>query len=865
MATHEPGTRRHASGSSAVHHGPAAVLSDCPDGSQLDRHARGESTRQPHDAGAEEARRLDRHLSECRACLSRYLKLARRSPVPDIPNCHIVSEIGRGRFGVVYKAWRLEGEPSLVALKILSGTGEMERSRFEREIAVLKKIHSPRVVRCLDAGVTGDAVYFVMDYVQGVHLDEYLASMTDNLKEKLTIFRRVCLAVADAHAAGVVHRDLKPRNILIDADGQPHILDFGICTVETPDWSSWARHTITRAGDIIGTLRYMSPEQAWGGVAGAIDERSDIWSLGIMLYEIVTDGDYPYSLAGTAEKPPHEHLLEQLRKELPRLPRLDQHPNGRDLEILLERCLAWEPRHRIQSVDKLSDDLARYCRGGRIKTKRLWIPHRLKRVAVGAATRSRWTFAAAFMALLAVTLWSTVYLFHVGWNVSGRRGPPTADAKGEAAQPHPVREAIRVIGIFDDTIDAVVSWAARNGIDGVSADITTWRGVHGHLMERLSLAGPRVIVWDYFFRTPQAHDARFVQGLAQLEKAGVPVVLAVGNYGPGGRPDLSAGIVGPLDSRLRHGGIIARDMVKRPGEFVLALKLPDGAVVPGLALATMAAELHPDTRLDLDWSGRRRRIGLLYELQAGAYLRERDQIELTGVFPAGNRQTVVHADAILGCRRFALDAPEAWADRTVHYDALLSCTDAELESHVGGKLVIFGDMRLARPGFRPDRHSVRYAGTGAVVQEVPGCHLLADAVAGLLDGGYIRSAFPLGAPTFVGMLLVGFVGCLLPIPLATTRWFHHRHGRRVLWVGLLAMVPACWAVMIVARSYAGVHLSMAGFSLLAPLAGSLWVESARNRHRVLDGQRRVFEPMSVPLVGTLTLASKPRTSHPEAG
>ena len=151
------------------------------------------------------------------------------------------------------------------------------------------------------------------------------------------------------------------------------------------------------------------------------------------------------------------------------------------------------------------------------------------------------------------------------------------------------------------------------------------------------------------------------------------------------------------------------------------------------------------------------------------------------------------------------------------------------------------------------------------MQDVPGCHLLADAVAGLLDGGYIRSAFPLGAPTFVGMLLVGFVGCLLPIPLATTRWFHHRHGRRVLWVGLLAMVPACWAVMIVARSYAGVHLSMAGFSLLAPLAGALWVESARNRHRVLDGQRRVFEPMSVPLVGTLTLASKPRTSHPEAG
>lgn len=84
-------------------------------------------------------------------------------------------------------------------------------------------------------------------------------------------------------------------------------------------------------------------------------------------------------------------------------------------------------------------------------------------------------------------------------------------------------------------------------------------------------------------------------------------------------------------------------------------------------------------------------------------------------------------------------------------------------------------------------------------------------------------------------------------------------------MGLLGLVPACWVVMIVTRSYAGVHLSMAGFSLLAPLAGSLWVESARNRHRVLDGQRQAFEPIDVPLVGTLTLASKPRTSHPEAG
>ncbi len=842
--------------SSAVHAGAPALRADCPDSARLERHARTE-------LGPEEAGLLDRHLAECRACLGRYLELTRRSPAPDIPDCHIVSEIGRGRFGVVYKAWRLNERPGIVALKVLSGNGEMERSRFDREIAVLKRINSPSVVKCLDAGVTDAAVYFIMDYVQGVHLDEYLASSTTDLVAKLTVFQRVCRAVADAHAAGVVHRDLKPRNILIDADGQPHVFDFGICALETPDWSSWARRTITQAGDIIGTLRYMSPEQAWGGVAGAVDERSDIWSLGIMLYEIVTGGDYPYSLAGTDEKPPHEHLLEQIRKELPRLPRLEFLPRGRDLEVLLERCLAWEPQHRIQSVAQLGDDLARYCKGWRIKTKPLWIPYRLKRVAVGAATRSRWTFAAVFMALLAITLWATVYLFNVGWQVSGPPHQPMVNTDAAAAQADHARNAIVVVGVFDDTVEAVVSWASRHGLDGVGTDVTSWRAVHGHLMERLVSAQPRVVVWDYFFRTPQADDVHFVDGLTRLEESGVPVVLAVSRYGPGGRPDLSEGITGPLGPRLRHGGIVARDMVERPGEFVLAIRQPDATVVPGLALATLAAVLHPDARLDLEWSSRQRMISLLYELQPGAYLRQRDRIELTSTFKAGKRQTSVAPDDILGCRRFTLKEPQHWANRTVPYQTLLSCPDADLQTQVSGKLVIVGDLRKPRPAFAADRHRVKYG--RSIAQDVPGCHLLADAVAGMLDGGYIRSAFPLAPPTFLSMMLVGLVGCLLPIRLATIRRFHFPHYRRLVWVALLGLAPACWLVMVIARSYAGVHLGMAGFSLLIPMAGSLLVESARNRHRILDSKRRGFDSLAMPTDGTITLASKPRTSPPEAG
>ena len=275
----------------------------CPDSTTIEGYARG-------TVRAAERSALDSHLSVCHTCLDSFLATARKYTGHDIPDCHVVKELGRGRFGVVYKAWWITGTPKLVALKILSSPGQMEESRFEREISVLKRLDAPGIVKCLHSGTTTDAHYFIMDFVEGVHFDDYLGGVHLDLADRLLVFQRVCRAVAEAHELGVVHRDLKPRNILVDADGRPHILDFGICSLQEEDWSSAARGTITLPGDVIGTLKYMSPEQAWGGVAGDIDHRSDIWSLGVMLYQIATDGDFPYSLRSTPDKPVHEALLE---------------------------------------------------------------------------------------------------------------------------------------------------------------------------------------------------------------------------------------------------------------------------------------------------------------------------------------------------------------------------------------------------------------------------------------------------------------------------------------------------------------------------------------------------------------------------
>jgi len=614
---------------------------DCPEATKLAGYVQDALT-------PEEAAAVDEHLARCRSCLDSFVELGKRSVGFDVPDCHVVKEIGRGRFGVVYKAWSLKGRPHVVALKVLTSHGEMEEHRFDREISVLKKIDSPWIVKCHDSGTLGDARYYVMDLVEGVHLDEYLTKSELDLHGKLVIFQRVCRAVADAHTKGVIHRDLKPRNILIDKDGQPHILDFGICSLDSMDGSSQGQTTITQAGDVIGTLKYMSPEQAWGGVTRSIDERSDVWALGVMLYEIVTEGRYPYSLEPTPDRSAHEALLERIRRELPRLPRLDHIPRGRDLEVLLERCLAWEPEQRIESARKLAVDLGSYCRGRRIKTKPLRVSYRLRRLAIGAAVGMRWIFPITFVATMGVILWIAIWVGNVGWSVTGHDYQSSVQAVLPAAALGEAGDAFLIVGVSDDTVDAVVQFATDNGIEGVTSRVPTWRAIHGHLMERLARHRPTAVVWDYYFRTPRSGDAKFVAGSEALEEAGVPVMVASLSYEEDGSPDLSPAIVEAFGDRLRHGAIGARDMVERPGEFVLAAKRGDRVILPSLALRTLAAVLHPDTQIDVDWVGRQERLHLLYEIEPGAYLRERDRIELSRVFEVLEAKPPMRAGDVRG-------------------------------------------------------------------------------------------------------------------------------------------------------------------------------------------------------------------------
>ncbi|MFQ5490752.1 MAG: protein kinase [Phycisphaerae bacterium] len=814
------------------------------------------------ELGPQETLEFDRHLSICRTCLDQVLHQVPGSVSPKVPNCHVICELGRGHFGVVYKAWWVKHQPRLVALKVLGTPGLMQEARFDREASVLKKIDSPGVVHCLESGMAGQSRYFIMDHVQGQHLDEHVNALGDDLNAKLEVFERVCRAVADAHRAGVVHRDLKPSNILIDPQGQPHVVDFGICGLDRPDWNSPDYLTITNAGDIVGTLKYMSPEQAWGRrIAARIDKPTDIWSLGIMLCEIVTGG-YPYSLRSTADKPSHEALLDRIRKELPQLPRLAHLPRGRDLEILLERCLSWEPDHRVESADRLADDLGRYRVGQPIKTRPHGPVYKIKRLATAAATRSPLVFHAATVALLCTLLWGATYLLSIGWHVPAAELPGASMSATAATGIDDIRESTLIVGVFDDTVDTVIDFAAEHRIPGVNRALTSWRPVHGQLLKTLAAAKPIAVVWDYYFRSPQPHDALLAAGIEALEAAGTPVVLASLRYKPDGTPDLSPALTGPLGRRLRHGAISARDMVKRPGQYVTAIKIETGHAVPGLSLAVLAAVIHPQARLELDWPTRKN-LSMLYELPGGAYLRERDALPLTRVFKAGTRQQIFDPDAILACNRFDLDTLENWRSRTVPYQELLTCSAERLRELAGGKLIVVGDFRQKGLLGRSDRHSVRYG--HKIVPDVPGCYLLADSITGLLGGRYLKNAFPLPPKTLALVLLASTLGCLLPVGLChrvgLARPSRRRHVQWALWI--LAMI--CFGVMVWSRSRWAVQATMAGSAALAAMAVGFRVEFARNRYRILDRQRRDLEGAELTTDTSSTLTLQPPISRPTAG
>ncbi len=298
--------------------------------------------------------------------------------------------VGSGGMGVVYEAERADRSyTQRVAVKLVRRGADSAEilQRFQRERQILARLDHPGISRLLDGGVTPDGQpYYVMEYVEGLPITQYCDRHETPLRERLSLFRAVCEAVHFAHRNLVVHRDLKPGNILITEDGRVKLLDFGIAKLLSAGPPS--DQTLTQLGGRMLTPAYASPEQVQGEL---VTTASDVYSLGVVLYELLT-GRKPYdvdtpSLAEAvqvvvAEEPtrPSAAVTDATR---PQLGQGQRRRMRRTLEGELDNialmALRKDPERRYQSVAQLSDDIHRYLSGLPVAAQRDTAAYRVKK------------------------------------------------------------------------------------------------------------------------------------------------------------------------------------------------------------------------------------------------------------------------------------------------------------------------------------------------------------------------------------------------------------------------------------------------------------------------------------------------------
>jgi predicted Ser/Thr protein kinase len=303
--------------------------------------------------------------------------------LPEIPGYELFEEIGRGGNGVVFRA-RHRSLERIVAVKfLLSGLGTaLERHRFRTEAQALARLNHPNAVQVYDIDEAAGCPYFSMEYLSGGSLAEREAG-TVSPARAAALVEPIARMLHAAHAAGVVHRDLKPGNVLLAADGTPKLTDFGIARVTTPGARPWTDQ-LTRELTVLGTPEYMAPEQA-NPRYGPVSPATDVYGLGAILYHLFT-GRGPSRPAGRWERQPAVIPPRDVNKDVPL-----------DLEAVCLKCLETEPAKRYATAEDVADDLARCGRGERPLARPLGRTARLGRAA---ARPSRPLTAAAVAALL---------------------------------------------------------------------------------------------------------------------------------------------------------------------------------------------------------------------------------------------------------------------------------------------------------------------------------------------------------------------------------------------------------------------------------------------------------------------------------
>lgn len=313
-------------------------------------------------AQLEEIRRDNELLGE--------LLLADATPAPahdfdPIAGYELLDEIHRGGQGIVQRARQRSADRMVAVKTLLQGAfaSDAQRHRFEREVRLVARLNHPSIVTVFESGRTAlGSHYIVMELIDGEPVDVFAARLRDagDFLGIARLFVEIADAVRYAHQRGVIHRDLKPGNILVDEAGRPHILDFGIARTFGDD--SHAEPLTTRTGEFMGTLAYASPEQI-ASEPGLIDIRSDVYALGVLLYLALT-GQRPIATAGSLAE-----VIARIKDDTPPAPSSINPAVEQDLDTITLTALAKSVSERYQTAGDLRDDLARWLEGRAISAR----------------------------------------------------------------------------------------------------------------------------------------------------------------------------------------------------------------------------------------------------------------------------------------------------------------------------------------------------------------------------------------------------------------------------------------------------------------------------------------------------------------
>jgi len=609
----------------------------------------------------------------------------------------LLSEIHRGGQGIVYKAMQ-RSTNRLVAVKVLPEgplASDRQKHRFEREVRLAASLRHPNIVTIHDSGLTSGLYFYVMEYVQGQPLHEFLATHALSIDQNLQLFAVICTAVAHANQHGVIHRDLKPGNILVDARGEPHVVDFGLAKTA----AMAALHDgspVTVTSQFLGTLAYASPEQTLGAPE-MVDARSDVYSLGVILFEMLA-GRLPYPITQDMVK-----SLQTVREAAPARPSSVNRELNSELDTIVLRALAKDPERRYQTVAELGADVEHYLKGEPILARRDSVAYVIHKRSTAMMRRHQITMMAGVAAVVTLVMWWFAGEVFTRWAWPLGVSERLVTIAGAPAHRGARYGDMRLIAITDQTANIIDDLAANEGFTDVSRSV--WRSLrrmHGRLMVKLADAGVRGVTWDLDFKDYEPYNDDFINGVRALQESSVNPVIAVSRW------DMDQAAHASMAPDIYQSGVGwgCTSLTNPPGLNVrlsLIMHRSESVQMINLALASIAAARQPSMDVSAHLNSADETVQLRYlplreQARQTAMFATSDQFKLSAMRPitdpsASDLAQGFRAGDVIGEYEVII-ADQVTMDRIGRdYHEVFAMSSSELQEDFAEKLVVIADQR----------------------------------------------------------------------------------------------------------------------------------------------------------------------------